>query len=86
MKFDRGIMKKPSAVKKAKRRANLKNKRRLPPGVPNPVDIHVGARLRSRRTLLGQSQEKLEAAVGLTFQQVQKYERGANRMGASRLF
>ena len=79
-------MKNPSADKKATRRARLKKERRLPPGVPNPVDIHVGARLRLRRTLLGQSQEKLGAALGLTFQQVQKYERGANRMGASRLF
>jgi len=60
--------------------------KRLPPGVPNPVDIHVGARLRQRRTLLGLSQEKLGDAVGLTFQQIQKYERGANRIGASRLF
>ncbi|MBC8339873.1 MAG: helix-turn-helix domain-containing protein [Rhodospirillales bacterium] len=64
----------------------MKSKRRLPPGVPNPVDIHVGSRLRQRRTLLGLSQEKLGDAVGLTFQQIQKYERGANRMGASRLF
>ena len=59
---------------------------RLPPGVSNPVDVHVGGRLRLRRTLLGYSQEKLGEAVGLTFQQIQKYERGANRMGASRLF
>ena len=59
---------------------------RLPPGVANPVDIHVGGRVRLRRTLLGLSQEKLGAAVGLTFQQIQKYERGANRIGASRLF
>jgi transcriptional regulator with XRE-family HTH domain len=56
------------------------------PGVPNPVDIHVGGRVRLRRTLLGLSQEKLGEAVGLTFQQIQKYERGANRIGASRLF
>lgn len=55
-------------------------------GRPNPVDIHVGARVRLRRTLLGMSQEKLGDAIGLTFQQVQKYERGANRIGASRLF
>src|ERR1700689_1716398 len=55
-------------------------------GGPNPVDVHVGARLRLRRTLLGMSQEKLGQAIGLTFQQVQKYERGANRIGASRLF
>jgi transcriptional regulator with XRE-family HTH domain len=55
-------------------------------GVPNPVDVHVGKRLRLRRTLMGLSQEKLGAAIGLTFQQVQKYERGSNRIGASRLF
>lgn len=55
-------------------------------GKPNPVDIHVGSRVRLRRTLLGMSQEKLGEAIGLTFQQVQKYERGANRIGASRLF
>jgi transcriptional regulator with XRE-family HTH domain len=54
--------------------------------MPNPVDIHVGSRVRLRRTLLGLSQEKLGEAVGLTFQQIQKYERGANRIGASRLF
>ncbi|MDG1859924.1 MAG: helix-turn-helix transcriptional regulator, partial [Emcibacteraceae bacterium] len=48
--------------------------------------IHVGARVRLRRTLLGMSQEKLGKALGLTFQQVQKYERGANRIGSSRLF
>jgi transcriptional regulator with XRE-family HTH domain len=53
---------------------------------PNPVDVHVGSRVRLRRTLLGMSQEKLGDAIGLTFQQVQKYERGANRIGASRLF
>lgn len=55
-------------------------------GQPNPVDVHVGARVRQRRTLLGLSQEKLGEALGLTFQQVQKYERGANRISASRLF
>lgn len=55
-------------------------------GDPRPVDIHVGARVRLRRTLMGLSQEKLGEAVGLTFQQIQKYERGANRIGASRLF
>ena len=53
---------------------------------PNPVDVHVGKRLRLRRTMLGFSQEKLGEAIGLTFQQVQKYERGANRIGCSRLF
>ncbi len=59
---------------------------RTPSGKPNPIDVHVGARVRLRRTLLGMSQEKLGEALGLTFQQVQKYERGANRVGASRLF
>jgi transcriptional regulator with XRE-family HTH domain len=53
---------------------------------PHPVDIHVGGRVRLRRTLLGMSQERLGRALGLTFQQVQKYERGANRIGASRLY
>jgi transcriptional regulator with XRE-family HTH domain len=53
--------------------------------VPNLVDKHVGSRVRMRRMMLGMSQEKLGAALGLTFQQVQKYERGTNRMGASRL-
>lgn len=56
------------------------------PGQPNPIDIHVGSRLRQRRTLLGMSQGKLGDTVGLTFQQIQKYERGANRIGASRLY
>ncbi len=53
---------------------------------PSPIDMHVGARIRLRRTLLGMSQERLGEALGLTFQQVQKYERGVNRVGASRLF
>jgi transcriptional regulator with XRE-family HTH domain len=53
---------------------------------PNPVDIHVGSRVRLRRLLLGLSQEKLGDELGVTFQQVQKYERGANRIGASRLY
>ncbi len=52
----------------------------------NEIDQHVGARVRLRRMLLGMSQEKLGEALGLTFQQVQKYEKGANRIGASRLF
>ena len=51
---------------------------------PNPIDIHVGSRMRMRRMALGMSQEKLATALGLTFQQVQKYEKGA-RMGSSRL-
>ncbi|RIY00788.1 helix-turn-helix domain-containing protein [Aureimonas flava] len=52
---------------------------------PNPVDVHVGARVRFRRTMMGTSQEKLGEALGVTFQQVQKYEKGTNRVGASRL-
>jgi transcriptional regulator with XRE-family HTH domain len=54
-------------------------------GVPNPVDVHVGKRLRVRRLFLGMNQEALANALGLTFQQVQKYEGGANRVSASRL-
>lgn len=53
---------------------------------PNPVDLHVGARIRMRRRLQGVSQERLAEALGLTFQQVQKYERGANRVSASKLY
>src|SRR6201996_538101 len=53
--------------------------------VPNPIDRHVGSRVRMRRIMLAMSQEKLGDALGLTFQQVQKYEKGANRIGASRL-
>jgi transcriptional regulator with XRE-family HTH domain len=55
-------------------------------GFFNPIDVHVGQRLRNRRTLLGLSQTDLGDAIGLTFQQVQKYERGANRVSGSRLF
>jgi transcriptional regulator with XRE-family HTH domain len=53
--------------------------------VPNPVDKHVGSRVRMRRMMLGMSQEKLGDALGITFQQVQKYEKGTNRISASRL-
>ena len=53
---------------------------------PNPVDLHVGGRVRMRRKMLGISQERLAEALGLTFQQVQKYERGANRISASKLY
>ena len=67
-------MKKSSIAMSAKSRKVT----RLPPGTPNPVDVHVGGRVRLRRTLLGISQERLGDAVGLTFQQIQKYERGAN--------
>jgi len=52
---------------------------------PNPIDIHVGSRVRLRRTMQGMSQEKLGDALGITFQQIQKYEKGSNRIGASRM-
>lgn len=52
---------------------------------PNPIDIHVGSRIRLRRSMVGMSQEKLGESLGITFQQVQKYEKGTNRVGASRL-
>jgi transcriptional regulator with XRE-family HTH domain len=52
---------------------------------PNPIDSHVGTRVRMRRILVGFSQEKLGEALGITFQQIQKYEKGTNRIGASRL-
>ena len=55
-------------------------------GIPSPADVHVGARVRQRRAFLGMSQTTLGDAIGLTFQQVQKYEKGTNRMGASRLY
>ncbi|MBA8851630.1 transcriptional regulator with XRE-family HTH domain [Ochrobactrum intermedium] len=52
---------------------------------PNPIDVHVGSRIRLRRNMLGFSQEKLGENLGITFQQIQKYEKGTNRVGASRL-
>lgn len=55
-------------------------------GEPNPIDIHVGKRLRLRRLLLGLSQDRLGQMIGLTFQQIQKYENGTNRISASRLW
>ena len=59
---------------------NKENKKK-----PNPTDIHVGSRIRLRRNMLGMSQEKLGESLGITFQQIQKYEKGTNRVGASRL-
>jgi transcriptional regulator with XRE-family HTH domain len=55
-------------------------------GVPDPIDVHVGSQIRTRRLLLGMNQEELAQRLGLTFQQVQKYESGANRVSASRLW
>jgi len=63
----------------------MRRRSRQKSDTPNPVDVQVGSRVRLRRNMLGLSQEKLGTAIGLTFQQVQKYERGANRIGASRL-
>ncbi len=64
----------------------MRTAKRKTKGTANSVDVHVGQRLRVRRSLLGLSQEKLAEAIGLTFQQVQKYERGMNRISAGRLF
>ena len=72
-------------VKKRNLRARKSSGRMASKGFPNPIDVHVGSRVRLRRTLLGMSQERLADAIGLTFQQVQKYEKGANRVGSSRL-
>src|ERR1700752_5365098 len=70
-----------SAIMKAKPPGGRRGRRKA--DKPNPIDVHVGSRVRLRRTLLGMSQEKLGDAIGLTFQQVQKNERGANRVGSS---
>ena len=81
------IANKKTSSKRKGRSSNRKTRHDgWPLGIPRPVDVHVGSRVRLRRTLLGLSQEKLGEAVGLTFQQIQKYERGANRIGASRLY
>lgn len=66
--------------------ANMASRPRSASEAPNPVDIHVGAKVKTRRITLGLSQEELADAIGLTFQQVQKYERGTNRISASRLY
>lgn len=55
-------------------------------GNPHPIDVHIGNRLRQRRSFVGMSQTALGAAIGLSFQQIQKYERGVNRIGATQLF
>jgi transcriptional regulator with XRE-family HTH domain len=68
------------------KRARKSSGRMASKGFPNPIDVHVGARIRLRRTLLGISQTTLAEAIGLTFQQVQKYESGANRVSSSRLY
>lgn len=65
---------------------NKSTRGRMPNGEANPIDVHVGNRIRLRRKVLSMSQEQLAEKLGLTFQQVQKYERGMNRVGASRLW
>lgn len=72
---------KPVAAKKTTRKKTPLKKK----GGPDPIDVHVGGRVRLRRMVLGMSQDALGKALGLTFQQVQKYEKGANRIGAGRL-
>ena len=67
------------------RRQRKSSGRMASKGFPNPIDVHVGARIRLRRTLLGISQSALAETIGLTFQQVQKYEKGVNRVSSSRL-
>jgi transcriptional regulator with XRE-family HTH domain len=69
----------------AKRPQRKSSGRMASKGYPNPIDVHVGARIRVRRTLLGISQVALAKTLGLTFQQVQKYEKGSNRVSSSRL-
>lgn len=64
----------------------ISSRGRTPNGEPNPVDVHIAKRIRMRREMLGLSQEKLSKMLGITFQQVQKYERGMNRIGGSRLW
>ncbi len=73
-------------VETATRQPPQRRRKTIAEDGPDPVDVHVGKRLRQRRTLLGMSQEKLAQAFGVSFQQVQKYERGANRISASRLY
>ena len=68
-----------------KKRQRKSSGRMASKGYPNPIDMHVGSRIRLRRTLLGMSQTALAETVGLTFQQVQKYEKGTNRVSSSRL-
>ena len=69
-----------------RKNANGNARGRLSDGTPNPIDVYVGSRVRMRRSVLGMSQERLAAELGVTFQQVQKYEHGSNRIGASRLW
>lgn len=70
-------------TEKPARKAAKKTSRRIG---PHPIDTHVGSRVKLRRMILGMSQDALGKALGLTFQQIQKYEKGVNRIGASRLF
>ena len=72
-------------VKKKQLKGRKSSGRMASKGFPNPIDVHVGHRIRLRRTLLGMSQGKLANAIGLTFQQIQKYEKGVNRLSSGRL-
>ena len=69
---------------KSNNQSNIRG--RLADVTPNPIDLYVGKRMHMRRTMMGMSQERLAAELGITFQQVQKYEKGQNRIGASRLW
>ncbi len=77
----KAVRQKAASKQTASKKTVIKKK-----GGPDPIDIHVGGRVRLRRMILGMSQEALGKSLGLTFQQVQKYEKGVNRVGASRLF
>lgn len=81
-KAARAAKRKPSKSTKAAKATRRAKKRQG----PNPIDVHVGSRMRLRRMILGISQDKLGQSLGLTFQQIQKYEKGVNRIGAGRLF
>jgi transcriptional regulator with XRE-family HTH domain len=71
---------------KAQKDAKARSGKRPKDDGPHPIDVHVGARVKLRRMILGMSQETLGKALGLTFQQIQKYDKGVNRIGASRIF
>lgn len=80
------MLEKQQTINPTPRKKGSSTSGRTSEGKPNPIDVHVGNRIFQRRRLLALSQEKLAARLGLTFQQVQKYERGMNRIGASRLW
>lgn len=75
-----------SSLTESRTTTNLCSRGRTADGAPNPIDIHIGRRIRTRRMTLGLSQEKLAELLGITFQQIQKYEKGINRISGSRLW